>query len=137
MFEFEESIRHPLDRLRIAIEEQIDPVFGLDNLLLDDQRFALVLLNLRLETLDRQLGAAAGFLLHLGDLETLLLQLDGFTQRLEPYVERHQAVIILGDLRDQMRDEVVSSLARADVAMHRSVARIAKFSPDVELPGDV
>src|SRR5207344_350929 len=35
-----------LDSLRVAIREEIDPVFSLDDLLIDDQLLALVLANL-------------------------------------------------------------------------------------------
>jgi hypothetical protein len=63
--QIEESRRIAFDRLREAIDEEGDPVFDLDDVLLDDQLFALVLANLGLETLDRQLGAAGCFLLAL------------------------------------------------------------------------
>ena len=45
------------DTLRIAIDEEVDPVFGLDDRLIDDQLFAVVPLKLGLETQDTQLGA--------------------------------------------------------------------------------
>ena len=67
--QIEESPRTvAFDRLREAIDEEVDTVLDLDDVLLDDQLFALVLANLGLETLDSQLGAAGGFLLGLGDL---------------------------------------------------------------------
>ena len=56
------------DRLREATEEEVDTVLGLDDVLIDDQLFALVLANLGQETLDSQVGAAGCFLPGLGDL---------------------------------------------------------------------
>jgi len=50
------------DRLREATEEEVDTVLDLDDFLVDDQLFALVLANLGLETLDRQVRAAGCFL---------------------------------------------------------------------------
>ena len=103
-------VGHPLDRLREAIDEEVDTVLDLDDLLLEDQLFALVLANLGLETLDSQRGVAGRFLLGLGDLEAFLLKLDGFSQSLKPFVERHQTVVILGNLCDQTGHEVVPPL---------------------------
>src|SRR5262249_17418503 len=86
----EESFRVAFYGLRKATEEKVDPVLDLDDLLIDDQLFALVLANFGLETLDRELGVAAGRLLGPGDLEALLLKRDGSIQVLEPFVERHE-----------------------------------------------
>ena len=44
-----------LDRLRIATAEEVDPILGLDDPLVDDQFFALVLADFGQETLDRAL----------------------------------------------------------------------------------
>ncbi len=90
--------RHAFDRLREATGEEVDPVLDLDDLLLNDQLVALVLANVGLETLDCQLGAAGCFLPGLGDLEALLLKLDGLIQNLKPFVERQKLVIIVGNL---------------------------------------
>ena len=68
------------DRLRVATDEEVDTVLGLDDLLPDDQLLALILANLGQETLDSQLGAAGNCLLGLGDLEALLLKRDGSIQ---------------------------------------------------------
>src|SRR5262249_23641628 len=56
------------DPHRVAAEEEVDLVLDLDDVLPDDQLLALVLANLGLETLDRQLGAAGSFLHRLGEL---------------------------------------------------------------------
>ena len=121
MFRSKNPADDAFDRLREAIDEEVDPVLDLDDVLLDDQLFALVLANLGQETLDGQLGAAGCFLLGLGDLEALLLKLDGLIQSLEPFVERHQPVIILGNLRDQAGHEVVPPLdwRRSNAALPR------------------
>src|SRR5208282_4710248 len=87
-----------LDRLREATEEEVDTVLDLDDLLLDDQLFALVLANLGLETLDRQVGAAGCRLPGLGDLEASLLKRDDVIQIVKPCVERYKPVIIFGNL---------------------------------------
>ena len=135
--QIEESRGHAFDRLREAIDEEVDTVLDLDDLLPDDQLFALVLANLGLETLDSQLGAAACFLLGLGDLEALLLKLDGFIQSLKPFVERHQPVIILGNLCDQTGHEVVPPLTGGEVALLCRVPGIPQLPPDVQLPEEV
>ncbi len=132
-----ESRRHAFDRLRVAIDEEVDPVLGHDDVLINDQLFALVPLNLGLETQDTQLGAAGGFLPGLGDLEALLLKLDDLIQVLKPFVERHEPVIILGDLRDQTGHEVVPPLTGGDVALPRRVPGIPQLPVDVQLPGEV
>ena len=56
--------RRPFDRLREAIDEEVDTVLGLDDVLIDDQLLALVLANLGQESLDRP-GRAAGCFLNL------------------------------------------------------------------------
>ncbi len=56
--EIPEFGRLPFDRLREAIDEEVDTVLGLDDVLIDDQLFALVFANLGLESLDRQVSAA-------------------------------------------------------------------------------
>ena len=137
MFRSIESRGHAFDRLREATDEEVDPVLGLDDLLVDDQLFALVLADLGLEPLDGQLGAAGRFLPGLGDLEALLLELDDLIQVLEPLVERHQPVIILGDLRDQAGHEVVPPLDGGEVALPRRVPGVPQLPPDVQLPGEV
>ena len=76
-------------------------------------------------------------LLGLGDLEALLLKLDGFIQSLEPFVERHQPVIILGNLCDQTGHEVVPPLTGGEVALLCRVPGIPQLPPDVQLPEEV
>ena len=119
------------------LSEEVDTVLGLDDLLPNDQLFALVLANLGLETLDRQRGAAACFHLGLGDLEALLLKRDDLIQSLKPFVERHQPVIILGNLGDQTGHEVVPPLSGGEVALLCRVPGIAQFPPDIQLPEEV
>jgi len=63
--QIDEVHRRAFDRLRKATGEEVDPVLDLDDLLLDDQLFALVLANVGLETLDRQVSAAGCLLLAL------------------------------------------------------------------------
>ena len=108
-----------------------------DDVLVNDQLFALVLANLGQETLDSQLGAAGCFLLGLGDLEASLLKRDDAIQILNPFVERHQPVIVLGNLCDQTGHEIVSPLTGAEEAQRRRVPGIPQLPPDVELPEDV
>ena len=55
--QIEESRRIAFDRLREATDEEVDAVFGLDDILPDDQLLALVLANFGQETLNTQLGA--------------------------------------------------------------------------------
>ena len=95
------------------------------------------LANLGLETQDSQLGAAGCFLPGLGDLEALLLKLDDLIQILKPFVERHQPVIILGNLCDQTGHEVVPPLTGGDVALRCRVPGIPQLPVDVQLPGEV
>ena len=52
-------------------------------------------------------------------------------------VERHQLVIILGNLRDQTRHDVVPTVGGAEIAQPCRVSGIAQLPPDVDLPGDV
>ena len=84
-----------------------------------------------------QLGAAACFHLGLGELEALLLKLDGLIQSLKPFVERHEPVIILGNLRDQTGHEVVPPLTGGEVALLGRVPGIPQLPPDVQLPEEV
>ena len=77
------------------------------------------------------------FLPGLGDLEALLLERDDLIQVLEPFVEAHQPVIILGDIRDQAGHEVVPPLDGGDVALPRRVPGIPQLPVDVQLPGEV
>ena len=129
--------RRAFDRLREATDEEVDTVLGLDDVLLDDQLFALVLANLGLESLDRQVGAAGCFLPGLGDLEASLLKRDDSIQILKPCVERHKPVIILGNLCDQTGHEVVPLLSGGDEALHCRVPGIPQLPPDVDLPEEV
>ena len=122
------------DRLREAIDEEVDTVLDLDDVLLDDQLFALVLANLGLETLDSQLGAAARLPSWPWRPQALLLKLDGFIQILKPFVERHEPVIIVGNLGDQMGHEVVPPLTGGEVRARRRVPGIMQLPPDVQLP---
>ena len=103
----------------------------------DDQLLALVLANLGQETLDTQLGAAGSFLLGLGDLEALLLKRDGSIQILKLFVERHQLVIILGNLRDQTGHDVVPTVRWCRGSAACRVPGIPQLPPDVDLPGEV
>ena len=125
------------DRLREATEEEVDPVLDLDDVLLDDQLFALVPANLGLETLDSQVGAAGCFLPGLGDLEASLLKRDDSIEILKPFVECHEPVIILGNLRDQSGHDVVPPLTGGEVPQLCRVPGITQLPPDVQLPGDV
>src|SRR5262249_24526363 len=76
------------DNVGVATEEIVDPVLGLDDVLPDDQPFALVLANLGQETLDGELGEAGGILHSLGEPQALLLKLDDVVEVLEPFIER-------------------------------------------------
>ena len=84
-----------------------------------------------------QLGATGGFLPGLGDLEALLLKRDDTIQILQPFVERHQPVIILGNLRDQTGHDEVPPLRGGEVAQLCRVPGIPQLPPDVHLPGEV
>ncbi len=123
--------------LRVATDQEVDAVLGLDHLLIDDQLFAPVLGNFGLETLDGQLGASGGLFLSDRDLEALLLQRDGSIQRFDLFVERHQLVVVLGDLRDEAGDDIVPAVSCAEVAQRGRVSGTVQLSPDVDLPGDV
>ena len=68
-----EPRRLAFDRLRKAIEQEVNTVFGLDDLLPNDQLFALVLAKLGQETLDTQLRPLGCFPLFYGDLVAFLL----------------------------------------------------------------
>ena len=127
---------HAFDRLREATGEEVDPVLDLDDILLDDQLFALVPANLGQETLDSQFGAAGGFLRGLGEPQVLLLKRDDFIQILEPFVERHEPVIIVGNLRDQLGHEVVPPLTCGEVALRCRVPGIMQLPPDVRRPDE-
>ena len=94
-------------------------------------------MKLGLETQDTQLGAAGCFLPGLGDLEASLLKLDDLIQILKPFVEPHEPVKILGNLRDQSGHEVVPPLTGGDVALRRRVPGIPQLPVDVQLPGEV
>ena len=135
--EFGESRRHAFDRLREAIDEEVDTVLGLDDILINDQLLALVLANFGLETLDSQQVAAGSFQPGLGDLEAMLLKLDNSIQILKPSVERHELVIILGNLCDQMGHEVVPPVNGGEIALRRRVPGIPQLPVDVQLPGEV
>ena len=135
--QIEESGRLAFDSLREATDEKVDPVLGLDDLLLEDQLLALVLANFGQETLHAQLGAAGRTLQRLGPLEAGFLKRDDSIQVLNPFVERHQLVIILGDIRDQPGHHVVPTLGGAEVAIHCRVSGIPQLPPDVHLPGEV
>ncbi len=137
MLQIVESRRIAFDTLRVAIDEEVDPVFALDDRLIDDQLFAVVPLKLGLETQDTQLGAAGCFLPGLGDLEASRLKLDDLIQILKPFVEPHKPVKILGNLCDQSGHEVVPLLTGGDVALRRRVPGIPQLPVDVELPGEV
>ena len=120
------------------LTQEVDTVLDLDDLLLDDRLFALVLANLGLETLDASsVALPASFNFTLAVLQALLLKVDGFIQSLKPLVERHKLVIILGNLRDQTGHEVVPPLRGGDVALCCRVPGIAQLPPDVQLPGEV
>ena len=94
-------------------------------------------MKLGLEPQDTQLGAAGCFLPGPGDLEASLLKLDDLIQVLKPFVEPHQPVKILGNLRDQSGHEEVPLLAGDDVALGRRVPGIPQLPVDVKLPGEV
>ena len=66
-----------------------------------------------------------------------VLKLDDLIQVLEPFVEPHEPVEILGNLRDQSGHEVVPPLAGGDVALRRRVPGIPQLPVDVQLPGEV
>ena len=125
------------DRLREATDEEVDTVFGLDDRLLKDQLLALVLANLGQETLDTQLGALAEFLQGFGHLEAGLLKRDDPIQIFNPFVERHQFVIILGNIRDQTGHDKVPTLPGTEEAIQFRVSGIPQLPPDVHLPGEV
>ena len=125
---------HAFDRLREATDEEVDTVLDLDDVLLDDQLFALVPANLGQETLDSQLGAAGSFLRGLGEPQVLLLKRDDVIQILKPFVERHEPVIIVGNLRDQLGHEVVPPLTGGEVALARRVPGIMQLPPDIRRP---
>src|ERR1700733_13584410 len=75
--EFREFCRRAFDRLREAIDEEVDTVLNLDDVLIDDQLLALVLANLGQETLDTQLVVAGLSQKGPGNLEASLLKRDG------------------------------------------------------------
>jgi len=122
-----ESLGHAFDTLRVAIDEEVDAVFALDDRLIDDELFALIPFNIGLETPDGQLGVAAGFLPGLGDLEALLLKRDDLIQVLKPFVEAHEPVKILGNVCDQGGHEVVPPLSSGDVALPCRVSGIPQL----------
>ncbi len=125
---------HAFDRLWEATGEEVDPVLDLDDVLLDDQLFALVPENLGLETLDSQVGATCEFLRGLGEPQVLLLKRDDLVQVLEPSVERHEPVIIVGNLCDQLGHEVVPPLTCGEVALPCRVPGIMQLPPDIRRP---
>ena len=63
-------------------------VLELDDVLLDDQFFALVPAYLGQKSLDSQLGAAGKLLRRLGKSQVLLLQRDDVIQVLKPLIQR-------------------------------------------------
>ena len=56
---------------------------------------------------------------------------------LQLFVERHQPVIILGNLCDQTGHDVVPTVSGAEIAQHRRVSGVPQLPPDVNLPGEV
>ena len=125
------------DRLRVATEPKVDTVLELDDVLVHDQPFALVLANLGQESLYSQFGALGCSHLGLGDLQAILLKRDDVIQVLEPFVERHKPVISVGNLRDQTGYEESPPFSGAEVAQPRRVPGIPQLPVDVELPEEV
>src|SRR5262249_41648431 len=115
----------------------VDTVPDLDDILNDDQPSGLVLANLGLEPLDSQQVAAGCLHLGVGDLEASLEKLDDIIQVLEPFIERHELVIILGNLWCQTGQEVVPLVSGAEEALHCRVPGISQLPPDVYLPEEV
>src|SRR5262249_18405937 len=127
---------HACDRLRESTGEEVDPVLDLDDVLVNDPLFALVLANLGLETLDSQVGAAGKFLRELGESQALLLKRDDVIQILEPFVEPHKEVIIVGNLCDHTGHDVLPPLTGGEEAHRCRVLGIMQLPIDVRRPGE-
>ncbi len=116
VIELGESRRHPWDRLREAIEEEVDTVLGQDDVLPHDRLLALVLANLGLKSLHSQQSAAGEIQPGLGDLEAILIKLDHSIQILKPSIVRDKPVIIVSNICDQSGYEVVPAVKGGDVS---------------------
>ena len=130
----DEVAGHAIDVLRVAAQQEIDAVLGLDDVLADDLLLALVPADLGQETLDGQLGAAGPLLRVLGHLQALLHDLDRLVEDPDALVERHELIVVVGDVRDELGDEGVPGLGGGVVAQDGRVPRVVELPPDVRRP---
>src|SRR5205085_1228758 len=114
------------DELRITTDEEINAVLDLDLPLLDDEPLALILASLGQETLHAKLRPAGGRLLSLGDLQTLLQELNGLIEIFEPLIEGGELEIIIGNFGNELRNEVVSAFDRLNIAVDRRITSVAQ-----------
>ncbi|MGC3966614.1 MAG: hypothetical protein QM775_04360 [Pirellulales bacterium] len=135
--QIDEARRHTFDGLRKPTDEKGDTVFGLDDALSDDQLLPSILAKFGFESLNGQFGVASRLISSFADLETLVLQSDRSIKSLKLLVESRQAVVLLGDFRDQPRDGIVPAIHLVEIPYSLRIARVAKLSPDVDLPGDI